>query len=87
VQERDPKILRLAGHDPHPVDYLITKVARLLIFRNKEGEDADVRRLHDIGGVQRAPETLQVRPEQICHGHFAYRRAYGRYPDATLRGG
>src|ERR671912_416763 len=86
VQESDPGIFRLTGHDPQTVDHLFPILFWLLAIGNKEGEDADVRRSHDIGGAQRAPETLQVRPEGFRHRHFAYRGAYGGYPDAALRG-
>jgi DNA topoisomerase IB len=86
VQERDPGILSLTGHNPHPVDHLFSVVNRLLIFGNKEREDAHVRRLHHIGGAQSSPETLQVRPERVRHGNFAYRRANRRYPETALRG-
>src|SRR5829696_8338332 len=61
MKERDPGILRLAGHNPHPVEHLFSIVARLMSFGDEEGENAYVRCLHDIGGVHGAPETLQVR--------------------------
>ena len=86
MQESDPGIFRLTSHDPQTVDHLLPILFWLLTIGNKEGEDADVRRSHDIGGAQRAPETLQMRPEGFRHRHFAYRGAYGGYPDAALRG-
>src|SRR4051794_33230240 len=73
VQERDAGALCLVCEHAHLLQDLVLVYTRLVSIGDEEREDADVRRLHDIGGVQGAPEALQVGSERVGYRYLAYR--------------